>query len=154
MATYQIIIKLPGQGEQQSVVSGQKKTTSSNTPKQTSKAEKTMMGIVSYSTISHFVDNLVTYDISQVELTTGAKEYEQKLQFHYGVAKKGLGIIVAGITGGLTGAGIAALGTAIYSAISYGQSMMAIERKQHLEDISIGMASIRAGISGRRSPNQ
>lgn len=158
MATYQIIIKLPGQGEKQSVVSGQQSTKKSTSESREDKAYKAIGGLVSYATVSHFADTLISNEISMVELQTGAQEYEQKLQFYYGVTKKTTGIIAAGIAGakvgGLIGAGIGLIGSVVYTAISYSQNARAIRTKQNLEDISLGMARIRAGISGRRSPNQ
>lgn len=161
MATYQITIKLPAESSQNTVVAGQQGTDSS--PSQSGNkteqgALKAAKGLVSFSAAAAFADNLISYEISQVELQTGAREYEQKLQFAYSTTKKVIGIASATAIGAKTGGPIGAIagfiGSTFYTMLGYAQNARTIQTKQNLEDISLGMASIRAGISGRRSPNQ
>lgn len=160
MATYQITIKLPAESSQNTVVAGQQGTDSfpSQSGNKTEQgALKAAKGLVSFSAAAAFADNLISYEISQVELQTGAREYEQKLQFAYSTTKKVIGIVSAtaiGAKAGLGGAIAGFIGSTFYTMLGYAQNARTIQTKQNLEDISIGMASIRAGISGRRSPNQ
>lgn len=116
------------------------------------------MGLVSYSSIAATADKLIGYEVSQVELRTGAREYEQKLQFGYSMAKKGVGIgaaVVGGIaTGNLPAVAIGLVAAGINSVIKISQNANTLRTQESLENISIGMANVRAGTAGRRSPNQ
>lgn len=115
-------------------------------------------GMVSFAAARGFANNLISYEISQVSLRTGAREYEQKLQFAFNAVNKGLniGLATAGgfAAGGPIGAAVGFIGSTIYTLIGYIQNENTIVTKQNLEDISIGMASIRAGVSGRRGAAQ
>ena len=160
MATYQITIKLPAESSQNTVIAGQQGTDSS--PSQSGNkteqgALKAAKGLVSFSAAAALADNLISYEISQVELQTGAREYEQKLQFAYSTTKKVIGIVAAtaiGAKAGPIGAIAGFIGSTFYTMLGYAQNARTIRTTQNLEDISLGMASIRAGVSGRRSPNQ
>lgn len=115
-------------------------------------------GMVSFAAVRGFANNLIGYEISQVSLRTGANEYEQKLQFAQSVVNQGLniGMATAGgaIAGGPIGALVGFIGSTLYTAIGYAQNANTIATKQNLEDISIGLASVRAGVSGRRGATQ
>lgn len=119
---------------------------------------KALMGLVSYSSIAATADKLIGYEVSQVELRTGAREYEQKLQFGYSMAKKGIGIgaaVVGGIaTGNFPAVAIGLVAAGINSVIKISQNYNTLRTQESLENISIGMANVRAGTAGRRSPNQ
>ena len=114
--------------------------------------------MVSFAAVRTFADRLISYEISQVSLRTGAREYEQKLQFGYDLLNKGLNVGMATAAGfaagGVVGAGVALIGSTIYSLIGYAQNANTIATNKSLEDISIGMASERAGVSGRRGATQ
>ena len=59
--------------------------------------------------------------------------------------------------GGPVGAGIAAAGVGLsylMKFIGWGQNAQRLETEQNLESISLNFASIRAGVSGRRSSSQ
>lgn len=61
------------------------------------------------------------------------------------------------IMGGPAGAGIAAAGVGLsylMKFIGWQQNSVRLDLEQNLENVSIGMANIRAGTAGRRSPNQ
>ena len=145
------------------VVSGNTSTaTGSGISDKPSKTEQgavnAVKGMVSFAAVRAFANNLISYDISQVSLRTGAVEYEQKLQFAFNTANQllniGMATAAGAATGGVVGAIVGFLGSTMYTAISYAQNANTIQTKQNLEDISIGMANIRAGVSGRRGANQ
>lgn len=121
-------------------------------------ASKALQGMVSYAAVRAFADNLISYEISQVELRTGAREYEQQLRFAYDVGNKVLNIGTATVggflAGGIVGAGVGLIGSTFYTALGYLQNANTIRTKQNLEDISIDMANLRAGVSGRRGKTQ
>lgn len=157
-------IYVHGEGsDSPSVVSGNMSTaTGSDTTNKPSKTEQgainAVKGMVSFAAVRAFANNLISYDISQVTLRTGAKEYEQKLQFAYNTANQllniGMTTAAGAAAGGVVGAVVGFLGSTMYTAISYAQNANTIQTKQNLEDISIGMASVRAGVSGRRGATQ
>ena len=158
---YQIVIQLPNEGSDSKVVSGgngEKRPTQTDAEKRAEGAANAIKGLVSFSAVRAFANNLISYEISQVELRTGAREYEQKLRFGYEVANKVLNIGMATASGfamgGFVGAAVGLIGSTMYTAIGYMQNANTLRTQQNLEDISIGMANIRAGVSGRRGANQ
>lgn len=121
-------------------------------------AGKAVLGMVSYATASSFADRLITNELSVVELSTGAREYEQRLQFGYSVGKTAVNAAVALGVGIGTGtwpivlAGLAVAGVGKLMEIN--QNTRRLNMSENLEDISIGFANTRAGVSGRRGQNQ
>lgn len=158
--TYHLYVHFGGGGEKKSAVSNN--SANKNNEPEISKTEQGAMnaleGMVSYAAVRAFANNLISYEISQVELRTGAREYEQKLRFGYDVANKviniGTATVMGGLAGGPIGAAVGFLGSTFYTALGYMQNANTLRTQQNLEDISIGMANIRAGVSGRRGANQ
>ena len=114
--------------------------------------------VVAFTGIKQIADSVISYQISTVELRTGATEYQQKLQFAYSegaqalssVATIGMGFAMGGPVGGA----VAAVGVGIsyvMKFIGWIQNENTIQLKGDREDISIQMAMIRAGVSGRRN---
>lgn len=120
-------------------------------------AKRLVKRIVSYKTAEHFVDRAVSYGISTITLRTGAREYEERLNFVYSEGKhlvdSGAAIVTGAKVGGPMGAAVAAVGVAlsyINKAIGWAQNANRLRIQQAREDISIRMASVRAGSLGRR----
>lgn len=159
---YKIVIQLQNEDSSGNVMSGGeiagKQATQTDGEKQAAGAGKALQGLVSYGAVRAFADNLISYEISQVELRTGAREYEQRLRFGYEMANKVLNVgtatVMGAITGGPVGAIVGFVGSTMYTAIGYMQKANTLRTQQNLEDISIGMANMRAGVSGRRSSRQ
>ena len=117
--------------------------------------------IMAYTGIKQIAESYITYNLSTVDLRTGASEYSQKLQFAYNEGSQALSavgsIAMGAAVGGVVGAAVAAVGVGIsylMKFIGYAQNAQRLETEQNLESISIGFASTRAGVSGRRSNNQ
>lgn len=117
--------------------------------------------IMAYTGIKQIAESYITYNLSTVDLRTGASEYSQKLQFAYNEGSQALSavgsIAMGAAVGGVAGAAVAAVGVGIsylMKFIGYAQNAARLETEQNLESISIGFASTRAGVSGRRSNNQ
>lgn len=98
------------------------------------------------------------YQANTVELRTGTKDVQQKIDFQVQMANMGLSVLgsaVAGFaTGGLVGAaamaGISVLTQAISFAQSTSQAQRTIDIKQSIENVSIGQQLVRAGSRGSR----
>ena len=154
-----VTIQLPPDDGSGSVVAGQT-TAQKLTPaeQRAQGAAKAVKGMVSYASVRAFASNIISYEISQVSLRTGAKEYEQKLRFGYDVANKLLNVATATAVGaqmgGIIGAAVGFVGSTVYTAIGYMQAANTLRTRENLENISIGMANLRAGASGRRSSKQ
>lgn len=120
--------------------------------------QRAAKSLVSYATVSATANKLISYQINQVSLQTGAAEYEQRLQTQYSIAKQvvdtgvSLGIGIATGTWPLVLAGIFVSG--ISKAIDISQKQNTLRTEKNLEDISISMQRIRAGTAGRRGGNQ
>lgn len=111
--------------------------------------------IVSVGTAVSVADNLISYEISTVSLRTGATEYEQKLQFGYTKAKQIALPILLGIgTAGVPGAIVGGLFSLAMQGISWAQNSQTLRLNRSIENISIGMANVRAGVSGSRGERQ
>lgn len=152
-----IIIKT--EGGSKSPVSGSKKTDEEKyREKWNNSLEKGLKGLVSYTAVSSTADNLITYEINQVELRTGAREMEQRMQTVYNFGKKALNTTVAlGIglaTGNFPLVAIGAVTSVFNSAISIAQKQRTIDTQQTVENVSINMQNERAGVQGRRGTTQ
>ena len=117
--------------------------------------------LMAYTGIKQIADSYISFEVSNVNLKTGASEFQQRLQFVYNEgsqAASSVGAVAMGfIMGGPAGAGIAAAGVGLsylMKFIGWQQNSVRLDLEQNLENVSIGMANIRAGTAGRRSPNQ
>ncbi len=124
-------------------------------------AVKAAKRIVSYATIKSTADNIISHNISQVSLETGATEYEQKLSYAHSIASQVVGVgaalVMGGMSGGPAGFALAAVGIAvsgINKIINIEQRRETLRTERNLENISIGMQNVRAGTAGRRNANQ
>lgn len=160
---YHLYIHADEVGEKKKVVAGEKNENKTSTPKSygektADSAAKAVKSMVSYNTAKSFADNIISYELSQVNLRTGAAEYEQKLQFAQTAVNKfrdtavsvGIGLATGNAPLAIFGAVTSLFGT----LISYAQRANTLRTQENLENISIGMASRRAGVSGRRGEHQ
>lgn len=159
--TYKIIVPLPGDKKSAMASSGSSSAKKTQDDKTAQGAINAVKGIVGYSAVRSYADKLISYDLSQVNLRTGAAEYQQKLQFVYSEGARLFDSVVSIATGaaagGLVGEGIAAIGVGVsylMKTIGWSQNAQRLETEQNLESISLKFASISAGVSGRRSSSQ
>lgn len=118
-------------------------------------AKSAAQKIVSVGTAASIADKLISYEVNSVSLRTGATEYEQKLQFGYSTLKStAVPLVVGAATGGLPGAAIGLVMGLAMQGIQWAQNAQTISYNRDLENISIGMANIRAGVTGSRSTKQ
>lgn len=125
------------------------------------KVIKRVKKLVSFSAIASTAQTVAQYKISQVNLRTGASEYEARLQTQHNIIFQAVGAGTALVAGAMVGgpAGLAVAGIGV--AVSAVQKFMAIQQKeetiainQTLESISQSMYDVRAGAGSRRSSNQ
>lgn len=118
-------------------------------------AKSAAQKLVSIGTAASIADNLISYEVNSVSLRTGATEYEQKLQFGYSTLKStAVPLVVGAATGGLPGAAIGLVMGLAMQGIQWAQNARTMIFNQNLENVSIGMATVRAGVTGSRSDKQ
>ncbi len=122
---------------------------------------KAALSTVSFASAMSLANNLVSYEISQVSLETGATEYEQRLETVHSIVQSvggaGVALVSGAIEGGPVGFAAALVDVAvsgINKAINIWQRGKTLAAQQALEDVSINMALARAGTGGRRGSNQ
>ena len=98
------------------------------------------------------------YKANTVELRTGCKDLQQKVDFQMQLGQMGLNILgsavagfaVGGIIGAASAAGLSVLSQAIGFVQSTSQAQRTIDLKQSIEDNTIRMQMVRAGSRGSR----
>lgn len=114
--------------------------------------------LVSYSAIKSTATRIISIKLSQVDLQTGATEYSQRLQAGFNIAQQiwdtGYNVAIGASVGGAFGAlaGIALSGISTVLGIYQRSSTLVLQKS--LEDVYIGMQSIRAGTAGSRGNKQ
>lgn len=123
--------------------------------------KKATFGLVSYATVHSFADQIVSYNISQVSLETGASEYEQRLNTVYEIGNSVLGagvsLLGGAVFGGPAGFALALTGVVLNGArkiVNIVQNNQTLQAQSDFENISIGLSRRRAGFTGSRSINQ
>ncbi len=162
---YHIIIELPSDMNESAMAGTGTGSTEAESASEWNASANRVAGavkrMVSFAAVKSTADNIVNREISQVSLKTGATEYEQRLIAGYNAASQVVGAGAALVTGfaagGPAGAAVVAIGlvaSGIQKAISIAYKSEELRNKESLENISIGMQVVRAGVSGRRSQNQ
>ena len=108
-----------------------------------------------YHTVKSFVDNEIAYQTSTVTLRTGSNRMQEEAQLRYKIYQKAGGVIesfgMGLLIGGLPGAALGLLTSGAREVISISQRQNTLNLERALEDTSIQMASIRAGINNSRN---
>ena len=115
-------------------------------------------GLASYKMVASTADKLITYELSQVELRTGAREKEQQMQTLYNAGKnivnKGVALGIGIATGNLPLVALGLVTSVMGTVINIAQKQNTIDTQQRLENVSIQMQNERAGVQGRRGTTQ
>lgn len=161
MADFHLYIHLDEVGESSAMAGGaeNKSESASSGGDATAKGiQAAAKKIVSYAAIKATADQVISGNLSMVELSTGAAEYEQRLQASYNITKQiwnaGETVVVGALAGGLPGAIAGLFVSGVHTAISYGFRSVTLAKQKTIENVSIGLMNIRAGTAGRRSREQ
>lgn len=157
MATYEFIIKNSTSEQSTKPVAGQQdesKSVKGKKQEEIDGKQTIAQGFVAWKKAKSFINQVASYQISTLELQSGAKEYQQKTQFTYNLVNQGVsiveniavGVAVGNVYGAIAGAvlGIAQTG------ISYLQKANTIQLQQNLESLSLQQMNLRAGAGGSR----
>lgn len=153
---YEIIIKNETAKGSNKAVAGQ--TDNDNAPKQAAQSgtrETLIKGLVAYKKVKPWVNQVISHNVSMVELRTGSQQQQQRVSFAYQVATDtanlaeniATGFLLGNVAGAVTGA----IMTVASKIISIAQRQNEINTKQTIENVSVQMNYIRAGAGGRRT---
>ena len=156
---YEIIIKNETNDSARSAVAARKDNDTPQDTAQLSNEDISLAkGLVAYKKIKPWVNKIASFEISQVELRTGAREQQQKIEFGYQIANEVVGIAESAAMGFIVGN---VPGAIIGTVLSIGQNLLSIAQRQNsintrksIENTSIQMNYIRAGTGGSRRTNE
>ena len=168
MADYVIRIELPSETEESAMAGAGTASTGGKSDSNdggfslgAEKVVKKAAQMVSFATVKSTADQIINYKISTISLRTGATEYEQRASAIHSVISQTVGagaaLIGAGIAAGPAGVAVAAIGliaSGINKAIEISQKEDKLRLQESVENVSIGMQNVRAGVAGRRGSNQ
>ena len=143
MATYEIILKNETDNASENPVAGQE--TETTNPEQVTAAK----GLVSFSAVKPYINQVIQHQINTVELRTGSSELQQRISFAYQAAGSLVSIGQSAVTGfavgGPPGAVIGALLGIAGKALSIGLNQNTIDLQRQQESLSLGLMNLRAG---------
>ena len=144
MATYEIILKNETDNASENPVAGQE--TKTTNPEQVTAAK----GLVSFSAVKPYINQVIQHQINTVELRTGSSELQQRISFAYQAAGTLVSIGQSAATGfvvggGLPGAVIGALLGIAGKALSISLNQNTIDLQRQQESLSLGLMNLRAG---------
>lgn len=121
-------------------------------------AKKALRGVLSvYRPIKSTVNQVASYEVSQVELRTGSREQHQKASFAYSIGSQlwntAETVALGAAFGGLAGAAVGLTLSALSTVISIGQAQNTINTQRRLEDVSRNLSAQRVTVSGGRYMN-
>lgn len=121
-------------------------------------AKKAIRGVLSvYRPIKSTANQVISYEVSQVELRTGSREQHQRANFAYSVGTQlwnsAETIATGALLGGLPGAIVGLALSAVSTVVSISQAQNTINTQRNLEDVSRNLSAQRATVSGSRYMN-
>lgn len=108
-------------------------------------------GVTAYHYAKSFVSQIISHEVSLVELRTGSRELQERANFMLNVGNKLSGTtetVILGAAAGSTLTGLVVSG--IHLAVSYQQAQNTINTQREVENVSLGLTHIRAGANGSR----
>ena len=112
------------------------------------------MGLASYHYAKQAVNTAITAELNRVELRTGHRRLQERINFGYSTAKSVFDIGESLAIGAMFGvAGVAGAATTVTKLISMGIAMQDLNIQREVESIGIRFANIRAGAGGDRTGN-
>lgn len=131
---------------------------SSKAENSASDMERAVKKLVSYSTLKSVATRMISIPLSQVELQTGETEYAQRLKAGFNIAQQiwnaGETVVIGAKMGGTFGAIAGLTISGLQTVFGIVQRYDTLSLQKSLEDVSIGMQSVRAGTAGSRGNKQ
>lgn len=161
--TYRVFFDLPDGGKKNKAVSTS--ATDMEIPQDTEEKsfisqnletlQNSLKKLVTVGTGKALAEKLTANEVSLVSLRTGAKEYEQKLQFEFSILKQAsTPITIAATTGNFVAAGAGVAFSLFMQGLQFMQNQRVIDYNRDIENIAIGFARNRAGVDSSRGTRQ
>lgn len=137
------------QAEPQGTTAGQGVSQS----KAENKADKgaVVAGLVAVQQVMPYVNSAVNFGVSQIHMTTGSAELQQRAQIVTGMASTAISIGLGAAVGGVPGAAISAALAALQSSITFAQNSIVLNQQKVLEGENLRLKSSRVGMTVNRS---
>lgn len=137
------------QAEPQGTTAGQGVSQS----KAENKADKgaVVAGLVAVQQVMPYVNSAVNFGVSQIQMTTGSAELQQRAQIVSGMASTAISIGLGAAVGGVPGAAISAALAALQSSITFAQNSIVLNQQKVLEGENLRLKSSRVGMTVNRS---
>lgn len=137
------------QAEPQGTTAGQGVSQS----KAENKADKgaVVAGLVAVQQVMPYVNSAVNFGVSQIQMTTGSAELQQRVQIVTGMASSAISIGLGAAVGGVPGAAISAALAALQSSITFMQNSIVLNQQKVLEGENLRLKSSRVGMTVNRS---
>jgi hypothetical protein len=137
------------QAEPQGTTAGQGVSQS----KAENKADKgaVVAGLVAVQQVMPYVNSAVNFGVSQIQMTTGSAELQQRAQIVTGMASTAISIGLGAAVGGVPGAAISAALAALQSSITFAQNSIILNQQKVLEGENLRLKSSRVGMTVNRS---
>lgn len=153
--TYYVVFENKDRTVESPVASNKNAPSDSNEEQDLGAITKGLKKYASFSYAESVVDRVLSAKIDTVELRTGHQELQQQMQFVYGVAKKGVGVIKGAIAGGSVGGAVGALVGAVVGVadtmINMGIKSNQINMRKEIENQELYFNRIRAGAGQDRT---
>ena len=108
-------------------------------------------GLVAVQQVMPYVNNAVNFGVSQIQVTTGSAELQQRAQVVSGAVSTVASIGLSAAVGGVPGAAIAAALSALNFAITSIQRSYEINVQKNLEGENLRLKKSRVGMTVNRS---
>lgn len=108
-------------------------------------------GLVAVQQIMPYVNTAVNFGVSQIQMTTGSAELQQRAQIVTGMASTAISIGLGAAVGGVPGAAISAALAALQSSITFAQNSIILNQQKVLEGENLRLKSSRVGMTVNRS---
>lgn len=108
-------------------------------------------GLVAVQQVMPYVNSAVNFGVSQIQMTTGSAELQQRVQLVSGMASTAISIGLGAAVGGVPGAAISAALAALQSSITFAQNSIILNQQKVLEGENLRLKSSRVGMTVNRS---
>lgn len=108
-------------------------------------------GLVAVQQVMPYVNSAVNFGVSQIQMTTGSAELQQRAQIVTGMASTAISIGLGASVGGVPGAAISAALAALQSSITFAQNSIILNQQKVLEGENLRLKSSRVGMTVNRS---
>ena len=114
-----------------------------------------MKGYVAYKTVKGFASQIVSHEVSMVQLRTGSNELQERANFQRQVGSRALSVLEQGVMMGLVTGNVGGFVAGVFiggaqQLIEWSQNQNRINTERALENQTIMRNYIRAGAQGSR----